>query len=93
MFFDQLSAVEILEEPFRLIGLRKIPFKVKLLLNVLELSGIVTKAGGTCRLTRRGIKEVYKSVMNYVVEVPVKATGVFMEICKLSSYPGKILIK
>ncbi|MEM4828023.1 MAG: hypothetical protein QXK07_08300 [Desulfurococcaceae archaeon] len=49
MFFDQLSAVEILEEPFRLIGLRKIPFKVKLLLNVLELSGIVTKAGGTYR--------------------------------------------
>ncbi|MEM0326885.1 MAG: hypothetical protein QW733_07655 [Desulfurococcaceae archaeon] len=93
LFFDQLSAVEISEEPFRLIGLRKIPFKVKLLLKVLELSGIVTKAGGTYRLTRRGIKEVYKSVMNYVVEVPVKATGVFMEICKLSSYPGKTLIK
>ncbi|MEM1695000.1 MAG: hypothetical protein QXE66_01675 [Desulfurococcaceae archaeon] len=44
------------------------------------MRGIVTKTGGTYRLTRQGIREVCKSVMNYVVGVLVKATGVFIEM-------------
>ncbi|MEM1542164.1 MAG: radical SAM protein [Ignisphaera sp.] len=93
LFFDQLSAVEISEESFKLIGLKKMPFKVKLLLKVLELSGIVTKSGRTYRLTRLGIREVYKSVMNYVIEVPVKTTGIFIEMSKFNNYPETIKIE
>lgn len=93
LFFDQLSAVEIREEVFKKAGFRGMPIRVKLLLKAMELNGIAERVGGTYRLTRHGIKEVYKSVINYVVEIPVKATEVFTQISKSGSRPEVVEIR
>ncbi|MEM1651362.1 MAG: hypothetical protein QXH94_06215, partial [Sulfolobales archaeon] len=63
------------------------PLKMKLLLKVMELNSLVRRDGSTHRLTRRGIKEVYKFVTNYIIEVPVKATGLFIQVSRSEDYP------
>lgn len=93
LFLDQLSTVKVSGEVFKSIGLKSVPLKVKLFLKIMELNGIVKRAGNAYKLTRRGIREVYKSVMNYVIEVPVKATEVFTQISKSKNYPEVVEIK
>jgi coproporphyrinogen III oxidase-like Fe-S oxidoreductase len=90
LFFDQLSSGVIREEVFRSLNL-KIPLRLKLLVKLMELSGLLEKTSSGCRLTRRGIVEVYKSVVNYVVEIPVKLTGVLASL-NTSRLPDKITV-
>jgi oxygen-independent coproporphyrinogen-3 oxidase len=90
LFFDQLSTGVIREEVFRSLNL-KIPLRLKLLVKLMELSGLLEKTSSGYRLTRRGIVEVYKSVVNYVVEIPVKLTGVLASL-NTSRLPDKITV-
>ncbi|MEM0285182.1 MAG: radical SAM protein [Sulfolobales archaeon] len=87
LFFDQLTTARVDEEAFRSIGLKGMPLKMKLLLKVMELNSLVRRDGSTHRLTRRGIKEVYKFVTNYIIEVPIKATGLFIQVSRSEDYP------
>ncbi|MEM1897457.1 MAG: radical SAM protein [Ignisphaera sp.] len=86
LFFDQLSSCEISDKAFRLIGLNKIPLRIKLLLKIMEINGLVKRNGDIYRLSRRGIKEVYKSVMNYVTK-PVRLAEAITEISRYEDYP------
>ncbi|MEM4469823.1 MAG: hypothetical protein QXF73_03100, partial [Desulfurococcaceae archaeon] len=74
-------------------GFKNMPLKVRFLLKAMELNGTVERVGGIYRLTRRGIKEVYKSVINYVIDVPVKATEMFTRISRSGKYPEVVEIK
>lgn len=87
LFFDQLTAAKVDEEAFRFVGLKGMPLKMKLLLKLMELNGLVRRDGSAYRLTRRGIKEVYKATINYIIEVPVKATGLFIRLSRTEDYP------
>jgi len=58
----------------------KIPLKLKLLVKLMELSGLLEKTGSGYKLTKRGVVEVYKSIVNYIVEIPVKLTSVFTSL-------------
>lgn len=87
LFFDQLSTAEISEEAFRFIGLKKMSLKIKLLLKIMELQDLAKKVGNSYRLTRKGIKEVYKAIINYIIEFPAKATEIFTQISKSKNYP------
>jgi len=90
LFFDQLSTGVIREEVFRSLNL-KIPLRLKLLVKLMELSGLLEKTSSGYRLTRRGVVEVYKSVVNYVVEIPVMLTGVLASL-NSSRLPDKITV-
>lgn len=93
LFFDQLSTAEVREDLFKFTGFKNMPLKVRFLLKAMELNGTVERVGGIYRLTRRGIKEVYKSVINYVIDVPVKATEMFTRISRSGKYPEVVEIK
>jgi len=90
LFFDQLSSGVIREEVFRSLKL-KIPLELKLLVKLMELSGLLEKASSGYKLTKRGVVEVYKSVVNYVVEIPVKLTGVLASL-NSNRLPDKITV-
>ncbi|MEM4036028.1 MAG: radical SAM protein [Fervidicoccaceae archaeon] len=90
LFFDQLAAAKVSEEAFRSIGLRGVPLKMRLLLKVMELEGLVRRAGDAYRLTRRGIREMYRALTNYIIEVPVKATGTFIQVSRSGDRPEVI---
>jgi oxygen-independent coproporphyrinogen-3 oxidase len=79
LFFDQLSSGVIREDVFRSLKL-KIPLELKLLVKLMELSGLLERTSSGYKLTKRGVVEVYKSVINYVVEIPVKLTGVLASL-------------
>jgi len=91
LLFDQLSAVVVREETFRSLGLG-LPLAARALLRLMELSGLVERVSGGYRLTRRGVIEVYKSVINYVVELPVKVTEVLAELGRRGEYPQEVVI-
>lgn len=92
LFFDQLSTGRVSWEAFKSAGIKSAPLSIKLFLKMLELNGIVKKDGSIYKLTRRGIREVYKSIINYVIEIPVKATEVFTHISKSKNYPEVVEI-
>ena len=78
LFFDQLSAVVVRSEVFRSLGV-EIPIELRVLLKLMELSGLVEKTIEGYKLTKRGILEVYKAVVNYVVDIPVKLTEILIK--------------
>ncbi len=43
-------------------------------------------------LTKRGMVEVYKSVINYVIEIPVKATRMFIQHSDPSKAPQELAL-
>lgn len=45
------------------------------------------------KLTRYGIIEVYKMLMNYVIEVPIKVTGMLMEFKDFSKSPYELTVR
>lgn len=92
LFFDQLSACSLSREAYGFIGLRDIPWNIKILLKLMSITGITEKKGDNYVLTLKGIKEVYKSVVNYVTEIPVKATKVFEDIRDPAKAPEVITI-
>jgi len=65
---------------------------VRALLKLMELSGLVEKVAGGYKLTKRGVLEVYKSVINYVADVLVKTTGTLSKQADVSELPLKIAI-
>jgi oxygen-independent coproporphyrinogen-3 oxidase len=91
LLFDQLSTGVVREAVFESMGLRT-PFRVRALLKLMELSGLVEKVAGGYKLTKRGVLEVYKSVINYVADVPVKTTGTLSKQADVSELPLKIAI-
>lgn len=92
VFFDQLSTARVSSGVFKAVGLRGIPVVATMLLKAMELTGLAEKKGDSYVLTKRGIVEVYKLVMNYVVEVPVKATRIFEALSKAEKVPQHISI-
>jgi coproporphyrinogen III oxidase-like Fe-S oxidoreductase len=90
LFFDQLSSGAIREDVFRSLEL-KIPLELKLLVKLMELSGLLEKTSSGYKLTKRSVVEVYKSVVNYVVEIPVKLTCVLASL-NSSRLPDKITV-
>lgn len=91
VLFDQLSSAVVREEVFSSLDLR-LPLVARALLKLMELSGLVERVGGGYRLTRRGVIEVYKSVMNYVLELPVRVTEVLAELGKQGRYPQEVVV-
>jgi oxygen-independent coproporphyrinogen-3 oxidase len=75
LFFDQLSAVILRDEVFKSFRI-EIPIGLKILLKLMELSGLVEKTNEGYKLTKRGILEVYKAVINYVIDIPIKLTDI-----------------
>jgi len=53
---------------FESLGLRP-PLAAKLMMKLMELYGLAERVSGGYRLTRRGVVEVCKAVINYVVEL------------------------
>ena len=91
LLFDQLSAATVRWGAFESLGLKP-PLAAKLVMKLMELYGLAERISGGYRLTRRGVVEVYKAVINYVVELPVKATGVLTKLGDLSSYPQEVVL-
>jgi oxygen-independent coproporphyrinogen-3 oxidase len=91
LLFDQLSATAVRYDTFNSLGLG-IPLGGRVLLNLMVLAGLARRTSYGYRLTRRGIVEVYKSVMNYVVELPVKATEVLRRYGNPANLPVEVLI-
>ena len=83
LLFDQLSAVVVRNEVFKSFGV-EIPTGLKILLKLMELSGLVEKTIEGYKLTKRGILEVYKAVMNYVLDIPIKLTEILVKDPEIS---------
>jgi len=92
LLFDQLSAGVVRDAVFESMGM-KTPLKIRALLKLMELSGLVKRFGGGYRLTKRGVLEVYKSVMNYVAEIPVKITEKLSRHTEPDELPHKITVE
>ncbi|MGC8982729.1 MAG: radical SAM protein [Desulfurococcaceae archaeon] len=92
LLFDQLSTGSVKREAFDIIGLKRMPLGVKAFLELMSLAGLAERKGSEYRLTRRGVVEVYKSVINYVIEVPVKATGLLSRMRKPLDAPDKLVV-
>lgn len=92
LLFDQLSAVTVRYDTFSSLGLR-IPLWGRAMLNLMVLAGLARRTSYGYRLTRRGIVEVYKSVINYVVELPVKATEILRKYGNPDNLPEEVLIR
>jgi len=73
LFFDQLTTTIIRDEVFKSLGI-EIPLTIKTYLKLMELSKLVKRFEDGYKLTKYGIIEVYKMLMNYVIEVPIKVT-------------------
>jgi len=91
LFFDQLSTGVLDYGAFKSIGVKP-PLGVRTALRLMELAGLVERAGSGYRLTKRGVVEVYKSVVNYVAAVPVKATFTLTRLKDLNALPGEVVI-
>jgi len=91
LLFDQLTSTTVRWATFRSLGLRP-PLAARLTMKLMELSGLARRVSGGYRLTRRGVIEVYKAVINYVVELPVKATGALTKLGNLGSYPEELVL-
>jgi coproporphyrinogen III oxidase-like Fe-S oxidoreductase len=91
LLFDQLSATAVRYDTFNSLGLG-IPLGGRVLLNLMVLAGLARRTSYGYRLTRRGIVEVYKSVINYVVELPVKVTEVLRRYGNPANLPEEVLI-
>ncbi|RLG76020.1 MAG: hypothetical protein DRO12_04800, partial [Thermoprotei archaeon] len=57
------------------------------------LAGLAERVSGGYKLTRKGIVEVYKSVMNYVIELPVNATELLTRLGSRGEHPQEIELK
>ena len=79
MFSDQLSSTIIRWNNFKQQNLSP-PLEAKLMMLLMELLGLAHRISGGYKLTKRGIIEVYKSIMNYVVELPVNATELLTKL-------------
>jgi len=59
----------------------------------MELSKLVKRFEDGYKLTKDGIIEVYKMLMNYVIEVPIKVTGMLMEFKDFSKSPYELIVR
>jgi len=91
IFFDQLSTGRVEYSVLEAHGVKP-TLKMKTLLKLMELAGLAKKSGKGYELTERGIIEVYKSVINYVAEVPVKATATLTQYRDLERLPMEVTI-
>ena len=92
VLFDQLSSGVVKTRLFNELGVEKIPYSIRAFLELATLAGLLEKRGGDYYLTRKGVVEVYKSVINYVVEIPVKATMILEKYSRQESMPDKIVV-
>jgi hypothetical protein len=92
VLFDQLSSGVVKTRLFNELGVEKIPYSIRAFLELATLAGLLEKRGGDYYLTRKGVVEVYKSVINYVVEIPVKATMLLEKYSRQESMPNKIVV-
>ena len=91
IFFDQLSTGRVEYSALEALGAEP-TLMMKALMKLLEFAGLAEKTGNGYRLTKRGVIEVYKSVMNYVAEIPVKATKTLTQYKDLEKLPSEVTI-
>ena len=91
IFFDQLSTGRVEYSALEALGAEP-TLMMKALMKLLEFAGLAEKTGRGYRLTKRGVIEVYKSVMNYVAEIPVKATKTLAQYKDLEKLPSEVTI-
>jgi len=92
LFIDQLSSGVVQEAMFKSLGL-EIPLAIKILLKLMEFSKLIKRTEEDYKLTKHGIVEVYKAIMNFIIEVPVKVTGILLNLKDLDKLPHEITIR
>lgn len=76
LFIDQvITAGRMEKNAYNLIGEKGFPPMVKFILWLMQIEGFVRDLGDRYELTRRGVVEAYKAVINYIVKVPVYVTN------------------
>lgn len=87
--FDQLTSCRVDYGALEALGVRP-SLGMRALLKLMSAAGLAERTGSGYRLTRKGVVEVYKAVINFVAEVPVKATAALARYRGLEELPREI---
>lgn len=81
LFVDQMiTAGRMRKDAYTLIGEKGFPVPIKLTLFLMKLLGFAEDVGDKYELTRKGIVEAYKALIDYVIRVPIYYTWYFKHL-------------
>lgn len=83
LFFDQmLTGGRLRKDAYTIVGEKRFPISVKTIIAFMIFKQFVKNRGDAYELTKKGIIEAYKAMINYIVRIPIKATEELTELSK-----------